>query len=38
MSEPLLKVDNVTKRFGGFTALDSVSVAIQPGEDRKSVV
>ena len=32
MSEPLLKVDNVTKRFGGFTALDSVSVAIQPGE------
>ena len=32
MSEPLLKVDNVSKRFGGFTALDSVSVAIQPGE------
>ena len=31
MSEPLLRVDNLTKRFGGFTALDGISVAIQPG-------
>ncbi|HEU4379415.1 MAG TPA: ATP-binding cassette domain-containing protein, partial [Hyphomicrobiaceae bacterium] len=32
MSEPLLDVKRVTKRFGGFTALDEVSVAIRPGE------
>ncbi|RTL61534.1 MAG: ABC transporter ATP-binding protein [Hyphomicrobiales bacterium] len=32
MSAPLLKIENVTKRFGGFTALDSVSVDIAPGE------
>lgn len=32
MSEALLKVDGVIKRFGGFTALDAVSVAIRPGE------
>ena len=32
MSEPLLKVEQVTKRFGGFTALDTVSVDIMPGE------
>ena len=32
MSEALLEVDGVTKRFGGFTALDAVSVAIRPGE------
>jgi branched-chain amino acid transport system ATP-binding protein len=32
MSQALLKVDGVTKRFGGFTALDGVSVAIRPGE------
>ena len=32
MSEALLEVDGVTKRFGGFTALDGVSVAIRPGE------
>ncbi len=32
MSEPLLKVEQVTKRFGGFTALDTVSVDIFPGE------
>ena len=31
MSQPLLRVDNLTKRFGGFTALDGISVAIQPG-------
>ena len=32
MSQALLEVDGVTKRFGGFTALDAVSVAIRPGE------
>ena len=32
MSEPLLRVDNLTKRFGGFTALDGISIAIRPGE------
>ena len=32
MNEPLLEVDGVTKRFGGFTALDTVSIAIKPGE------
>jgi branched-chain amino acid transport system ATP-binding protein len=32
MTEALLEVDRVTKRFGGFTALDAVSVAIRPGE------
>jgi branched-chain amino acid transport system ATP-binding protein len=29
---PLLRINAVTKRFGGFTALDSVSVDIRPGE------
>ena len=29
---PLLRVQNVSKNFGGFTALDSVSVDIHPGE------
>lgn len=32
MRHALLEVDGVTKRFGGFTALDAVSVAIRPGE------
>jgi branched-chain amino acid transport system ATP-binding protein len=32
MSQALLKVDSVTKRFGGFTALDGVSLAIRSGE------
>ena len=32
MSQALLDVKGVTKRFGGFTALDAVSVAIRPGE------
>ena len=32
MSEPLLKITNVTKRFGGFTALDGVSLSVAPGE------
>jgi branched-chain amino acid transport system ATP-binding protein len=29
---PLLKIETLTKRFGGFTALDNVSVDIRPGE------
>ena len=29
---PLLRIGALTKRFGGFTALDNVSVDIQPGE------
>jgi branched-chain amino acid transport system ATP-binding protein len=29
---PLLQINAVTKRFGGFTALDRVSVEIRPGE------
>ena len=29
---PLLRIDALTKRFGGFTALDNVSVDIRPGE------
>lgn len=32
MNQALLDVKRVTKRFGGFTALDDVSVAIRPGE------
>jgi branched-chain amino acid transport system ATP-binding protein len=32
VSEPLLEVDGVSKRFGGFTALDTVSVSIKAGE------
>jgi branched-chain amino acid transport system ATP-binding protein len=31
-SDPLLRIDAVTKRFGGFVALDNVSVDIRPGE------
>jgi branched-chain amino acid transport system ATP-binding protein len=31
-SEPLLQVSGVTKRFGGFTALDSVDLIVRPGE------
>jgi branched-chain amino acid transport system ATP-binding protein len=30
--EPLLRISAVTKRFGGFLALDSVSIDIRPGE------
>jgi branched-chain amino acid transport system ATP-binding protein len=30
--QPLLKIEALTKRFGGFTALDNVSVDIKPGE------
>src|SRR3979411_3431992 len=29
---PLLRIDALTKRFGGFIALDNVSVDIRPGE------
>jgi branched-chain amino acid transport system ATP-binding protein len=29
---PLLRIDALTKRFGGFVALDNVSVDIRPGE------
>lgn len=32
MSEALLRVDGVSKRFGGFTALEGISVDIRPGE------
>jgi len=32
MAEPLLKVDNLGKRFGGFVALDGINLSIQPGE------
>jgi branched-chain amino acid transport system ATP-binding protein len=30
--QPLLRISAVTKRFGGFVALDSVSIDIRPGE------
>jgi branched-chain amino acid transport system ATP-binding protein len=29
---PLLQVDNLSKRFGGFVALDNVNLSVQPGE------
>ena len=29
---PLLRIGALTKRFGGFVALDNVSVDIRPGE------
>ena len=32
MAQSLLRVERVSKRFGGFTALDDVSIAIAPGE------
>jgi branched-chain amino acid transport system ATP-binding protein len=32
MTAPILKVQGVSKHFGGFTALSQVSVAIAPGE------
>jgi branched-chain amino acid transport system ATP-binding protein len=32
MSEHLLKVENLSKRFGGFVALSSVSLSVLPGE------
>ena len=32
MTAPLLKVSGVTKRFGGFTALDGIDLVVAPGE------
>ena len=32
MSTPLLEVSAVSKRFGGFTALDKVDLVVRPGE------
>ncbi|HKA44588.1 MAG TPA: ABC transporter ATP-binding protein [Burkholderiales bacterium] len=32
MSDTLLEVKGVTKRFGGFTALDGVDLVVRPGE------
>ena len=32
MSEPLLRVESITKSFGGFVALDNISVDIRKGE------
>ena len=32
MSEPLLQIDRVGKRFGGFVALDAINLAVAPGE------
>jgi len=31
-SAPLLEISGVTKRFGGFTALDKVDLVVRPGE------
>lgn len=32
MAEPLLKVDNLVKRFGGLTATDHLNLAVEAGE------
>ncbi|MCZ6590010.1 MAG: ABC transporter ATP-binding protein [Alphaproteobacteria bacterium] len=32
MSDPLLKIESVTKKFGGFTALSNVSLKVHTGE------
>ena len=32
MTEPLLKITNVGKRFGGFVALDGINLAVAEGE------
>ena len=32
MAEPLLQVERVGKRFGGFVALDGINLAVAPGE------
>jgi branched-chain amino acid transport system ATP-binding protein len=32
MAEPLLHVENLGKRFGGFVALDGINLSVQPGE------
>ena len=32
MTEPLLKVDGLTKRFGGLIATNNLSLDVEPGE------
>jgi branched-chain amino acid transport system ATP-binding protein len=32
MAEPLLEVEDLTKRFGGFVALENISLNVAPGE------
>ena len=32
MAEPLLQVENLGKRFGGFVALEDINLSVQPGE------
>ncbi len=32
MSDPILELDNITKKFGRFTAVDKVSLNMDPGE------
>jgi branched-chain amino acid transport system ATP-binding protein len=32
MAEPLLHVENLGKRFGGFVALDGINLSVNPGE------
>src|SRR6185437_11103007 len=32
MAETLLEIDGLTKRFGGFTALNGVSIEVKAGE------
>ena len=32
MSEPLLRIDKLGKRFGGFVALDGIDLDVAPGE------
>jgi len=32
MTGPILQVDNVSKRFGGFVALDNINLAVESGE------
>ena len=32
MAEPLLQVEKLGKRFGGFVALDGINLSVQPGE------
>jgi ABC-2 type transport system ATP-binding protein len=32
MAEPVIHTENLTKRFGAFTAVDSVSFSVEPGE------
>jgi branched-chain amino acid transport system ATP-binding protein len=32
MAGPLLQVDNLGKRFGGFVALEGINLSVQPGE------